>query len=258
MQVARELGMEFLMSPEFWLFAVVGFLAQLCDGALGMGFGVISSTVLASMGVEPKIVSASVNSAKIVTGGAATVSHLMYRNIDRQLLLSLGLGGVIGATIGVLVLTQLPTKWVQTTVSCYLICVGIIILSRYFRKVEHRERAVNPTVIGIAGGVLESIAGVWGPLVTTSLVERGLSPRLVVGSVSVAETIVAIAVSVLLVSHMGFDSLSRNVIGLMAGALIAAPLGARLTRRMPARLLMAGVGIMVITSSVVRLSKLFL
>ncbi|QCI79514.1 sulfite exporter TauE/SafE family protein [Hankyongella ginsenosidimutans] len=162
MQVARELGMEFLMSPEFWLFAVVGFLAQLCDGALGMGFGVISSTVLASMGVEPKIVSASVNSAKIVTGGAATVSHLMYRNIDRQLLLSLGLGGVIGATIGVLVLTQLPTKWVQTTVSCYLICVGIIILSRYFRKVEHRERAVNPTVIGIAGGVLESIAGVWG------------------------------------------------------------------------------------------------
>ncbi|QCI79515.1 hypothetical protein E6W36_08070 [Hankyongella ginsenosidimutans] len=93
---------------------------------------------------------------------------------------------------------------------------------------------------------------------TTSLVERGLSPRLVVGSVSVAETIVAIAVSVLLVSHMGFDSLSRNVIGLMAGALIAAPLGARLTRRMPARLLMAGVGIMVITSSVVRLSKLYL
>lgn len=258
MQLATELGMEFVTSPEFLLFAVVGFLAQLCDGALGMGFGVISSTVLASMGVEPKVVSASVNSAKIVTGSAATVSHLLYRNIDRTLLLSLGIGGVVGATIGVLVLTQLPTKWVQTTVSCYLICVGLIILSRFFRKVELTERPANPMAIGVAGGVLEAVAGVWGPLVTTSLVERGISPRLVVGSVSVAETIVAVAVSMLLISHMGFGSLSQNVLGLMAGALVAAPLGARLTRRMPARLLMAGVGIMVIASSLVRLSKLYL
>ena len=96
------------MDPEFWIFAAVGGLAQLIDGALGMGYGVVSSTVLISLGVPPANVSASVHAAKTFTGAASAVSHIAYRNVDWRLLLPLSVGGAVGGALGAYVLTSFP------------------------------------------------------------------------------------------------------------------------------------------------------
>ena len=112
------------------MFVGIGFVAQLCDGALGMGFGVISSTVLTVIGLPREIVSATVNGAKIFTGAASSVSHLVYKNIQWPALAVLAIGGLLGGLSGAWLLTQGSNKYVGPIVSCYLIFVGVYIIWR--------------------------------------------------------------------------------------------------------------------------------
>lgn len=238
------------------MFVVIGFGAQLCDGALGMGFGVISSTVLTLIGLPRIVVSATVNTAKILTGTASTVSHLAYKNVQWRSLVILTVGGIAGALVGShLLLKSNSSHYIGPFISVYLIGVGIYIIW----KASHVER-LNITlprigIIGVAAGILEAVAGVWGPLATSNLVASGLAPRIAVGVGNVAETFVAVIVSATLVHELGFDKLSRAAVGLVIGALIASPLAARLTANLPKRRLAIGVGILVILSSTLRLFK---
>jgi hypothetical protein len=238
------------------MFVVIGFGAQLCDGALGMGFGVISSTVLTLIGLPRLIVSATVNTAKILTGTASAVSHLAYRNVEWRSLLMLSIGGIVGALAGSYLLLNISgSRYISPFISVYLIGVGVYIIWR----VSHVERLriTLPRIggIGVAAGLLEAVAGVWGPLATSNLVASGLAPRLAVGVGNVAETVVAVVVSTTLVHAIGFDKLSRAAVGLVIGALIASPLAARLTAHLPKRRLAIGVGVLVIVSSALRLVK---
>lgn len=249
--------MQFAIDAQFWWFILVGFLAQMCDGALGMGFGVVSYSVLTVIGMEPKVVSASVNAAKIVTGSASGLSHMFHKNIDWRLFARLAVGGVLGAVIGVRVLIHLPKLWVQIVVCTYMLGVGYIILSRALGKMAMATGGANAGRVGLAGGVLEAVAGVWGPLVTSSLVARGVDPRMVIGTGNLCETVVAVAVASMLVAHMGIDAVSGSILGLMTGAVIASPIAARFTRKLPARTLMIGVGVLVIVTTILRLIRLY-
>lgn len=250
--------MDALLSFVDWytmMFVAIGFVAQLCDGALGMGFGAISSTVLTVIGLPREIVSATVNGAKILTGTASSVAHLAYKNVHWLTLALLAAGGVIGGLIGAWLLTQSTLHYAGSIVSGYLILVGVYIIWKAQYAEKARVAPARVAGVGLAAGFLEAIAGVWGPLATSNLVASGLPARLAVGVGNVAETMVAVVVFTVLVNHIGFDQLSRSAVGLVIGALIASPLAARLTANLPKRRLTIGVGIMIILSSVLRLLR---
>ena len=246
---------EVLQQKQTWLFLAVGFVAQLCDGAIGMGFGAVSSTVLAAIGLPREVVSASVNGAKILTGATSGIGHIALRNVDWRMLAVLGSSGVLGGTLGSLLLTRHAGPLLGIFVSAYLIVVGMTIILR-------ARGAPPPTVphakigtVGLFGGFLEAMSGVWGPLVTSNLVAIGANPRYVVGTGSIAETFVACAVFAILVRHLGFEQLSLATLGLVGGALLATPIAARITRDLPRKPLMIAVGALVILLSCVRLAR---
>ena len=245
------------MDSMFLLFVSIGFVAQLLDGSIGMGFGLISYTVLINMGYPPAVVSASVNGAKLFTGTVSGVAHFRLKNIDWRMLRLVAGGGVVGALAGSLLLIKLPHDWLVPLINCYLIGVGIIILWRAGQSNITKASSLKTAVVGLAGGVLESLAGVWGPMVTSNLVAAGSNPRMVVGTVTVAEVFVAVVVFVILVGHLGFSELSTSALGLMAGALLAAPFAARLTKQLPRNVLMIAVGLLVIATSGYRLYRFF-
>jgi uncharacterized membrane protein YfcA len=247
--------LQLLQQPGVGWFVAIGFVAQLCDGAIGMGFGVISSTVLAAIGLPREIASASVNGAKLLTGAASGTAHVLLRNVDWRMLAVLASAGALGGIAGSLLLARHAGPVLGVLVSVYLIGVGVLILRRAFETSSGNVGRARIGGVGLAGGFLEAMSGVWGPLVTSKLVAFGAQPRYAVGTGSIAETFVAGVVFAVLVSHLGFAQLSSAMLGLIGGALLAVPLAALVARELPRRPLMIAVGVMVMVLSVIRLAR---
>ncbi|QPQ56258.1 sulfite exporter TauE/SafE family protein [Allosphingosinicella flava] len=231
-------------------FIAIGFAAQIVDGALGMAFGLISSTLLISIGVPPAIASARVHVAECFTTAASGISHILHRNVDWKLLARIAIPGVIGGVLGAYVLTNVPAETARPFVLAYLALVAVYLLWRSLRHV-HVERApkiVEP--LGLAGGFLDAAGGGgWGPIVTSNLLVQGAHPRKVVGTVNTAEFFLTLSISLSFLFNLGIGSLGAPTIGLLAGGLLAAPLGARVVRHVPARGLLVMVGIVLIATS---------
>lgn len=232
-------------------FVLIGFAAQIVDGALGMAFGVIANTLLIATGVPPAVASSYVHVIKAFTGAFSGVSHILHRNIDWKLCLRLGIAGIIGGVVGVTFLVRLPVELARPFVLAYLTLIGLYIL---WRGLGHEARAERParhvTPIGAVGGFLDATGGGgWGPVVTGNLLVQGQNPRLTVGTVNLAEFFLAIAISGAFIMQLGFADLTTPVVGLLIGGVIAAPAGAWLTRHIPARPLMILVGIVLTISS---------
>jgi uncharacterized protein len=244
-----------LEQPQTWLFVAIGFVAQLFDGAVGMGFGAISSTVLAAIGLPREIASASVNGAKILTGAASGVGHILLQNVDWRMLGVLAAAGSLGGLIGSFVLTKHAGPILGVLVSFYLVFVGVYIIRKAFGAPPPRVPRAKVGGVGLVGGFLEALSGVWGPLVTSNLVAVGANPRYVVGTGNIAETFVAGVVFAVLVRHLGFEQLSLSTLGLLAGALLATPIAARITRNLPRKPMMIAVGVLVIVLSLVRIGR---
>lgn len=243
--------------PDFILFGLVGFLGQLVDGALGMAYGVVSSTVLLSAGVAPAAASASVHSAELFTTAASGASHLWHRNIDWRLFWRLAPAGVLGAIAGAYFLTGIDGDAIRPFVVFYLGIMGIVILYRAYRKApERRVRPGLASLLGGAGGFLDTAGGGgWGPVVTGSLIGGGGNARHVIGTVNAAEFLVTAAASAtflwaLLSGHWAeagdFAEHGAAIAGLIVGGLIAAPLAGYATRIAPKRVLTVAVGILVV------------
>ena len=243
------------MALDFLTMMAIGFLAQLVDGALGMAFGLISTTALLSFGVAPAQASAAVHMAEVVTTGASGLAHLRQGNIDRRLFISLGLAGVVGGVLGAWVLSNIDGATIRPYIAVYLLLVGALILRKAVRATPPRRDAATRMAapLGLAGGFLDAVGGGgWGPLVTSTLIGSGHAPRTVIGSVNAAEFFVTVAISTTFVLHMGVQHLTA-VLGLIAGGVLAAPLGAVLARYLPPRLLMAAVGVLVSTLATMQL-----
>lgn len=244
------------MDPDFWLFAAVGFAAQLIDGALGMAYGVISTSVLLSFGVSPANASASVHAAKVFTGIASGISHIVYRNVDWKLLALISGGGVLGGVIGAYVLTSIPGEAVKPYVVAWLGLMGLVILYRAWRQQRPKVFSwKSPFPLGFAGGFFDAVGGGgWGPVVTSSLMGAGADPRKAIGTTNTAEVFVAAAVSAaflgsLLSGHWetsGLRDLLWSLGGLIAGGLVAAPLAGWMTKVLPLRILTWLVGLLVV------------
>lgn len=232
---------------------LVGFVAQIIDGALGMAYGVSSNAFLLSVGIPPSVASASVHVSEMFTTGISGLSHLRLGNVDKELVRKLLIPGVIGGVIGAYILTAVPGDVIKPFVSAYLLIMGVVILIKAWRQGDGGESRTPLIPLGLAGGFFDAIGGGgWGPIVTTTLVARGKHPRFAIGSVNTAEFFVTVSESVTFIVAIGM-SLVQNwpvIVGLLLGGMIAAPLAAYICKRLPVRVLMALVGILIVILSI--------
>jgi len=236
--------------PYYWslfIFILIGFMAQLIDGAIGMAYGVFSNSFLLSVGVPPALASASIHTAEVFTTLASSVSHLKFGNVDKRIFRSLIIPGVIGGCLGAYVLSSAPIGYMKIVVNIYLLMIGMVIIVKAVRfMVSSRPSFRGVSLLGGVGGFLDAVGGGgWGPIVTSTLIARNHNPRLTIGSVNLAEFFVTIVESITFYIALGIIDW-RIVLGLALGGLIAAPLAAYLCKKMPTRLLMSLVGMAII------------
>lgn len=253
-------------SYELLLFIGIGFLAQAVDGALGMAYGVIATSVLLAIGTTPALASASIHAAEIVTTGLASGSHVWHKNVDWRLARRLAVAGVAGGVLGAYVLVGLPEYWVKLFITVYLIGMTFLIGRRILKnkKAEEgskaqRERKLPTVPVGAAGGFLDAIGGGgWGPLVTSTLVARGDHPRKAIGSSSVAEFFLTVSISITFLMTLDVSKYFNVMIGLIIGGAVAAPLAGLLSKILPPRILLVLVGSVIGLLSIYNLISLMM
>jgi uncharacterized membrane protein YfcA len=231
-------------------FLLIGFAAQLVDGALGMAFGVISNTLLISIGVPPAVASGRVHTVEMFTTGVSGINHILHRNVDWRLFARIAIPGMIGGALGAYVLSNIHADTARPFVLAYLSLIGLYLLWRALRH-EHQER--RPKVVeplGLVGGFLDAAGGGgWGPIVTSNLLVQGANPRKVIGTVNTAEFFLAVTISATFIVSLGLGAFGAPTIGLLVGGVLAAPLGAVIAKRVPAKGLMLLVGIVLTLTS---------
>jgi uncharacterized membrane protein YfcA len=224
-------------------FIAIGFAAQLVDGALGMAFGVISSTLLISMGVPPAAASAGVHTVETFTTAASGVSHVLHKNVDWRLFSRLVIPGVIGGVLGAYVLTQIHADAARPLVLAYLSAIALYLIWRGLRfpPTGKRPRFVGP--LGFAGGFLDAAGGGgWGPVVTSNLLLQGADPRRTIGTVNTAEFFLTVTISATFIAALGWAAFTTATVGLLIGGVLAAPLGAVMAKRIAPKHLLILVG----------------
>ncbi|WP_448658884.1 sulfite exporter TauE/SafE family protein [Sphingomonas sp. CJ99] len=231
-------------------FIAIGFAAQIIDGALGMAFGVISSTLMVSvMGVPPARASAGVHLVEMFTTAASGISHVLHRNIDWRLFSRLVIPGVIGGVIGAYLLS-ISGDSARPFVMAYLTVIGIYLIFRAFGIPPKPKQPRMIAPLGLIGGFLDAAGGGgWGPVVTSNLLIQGSDPRTTIGTVNSAEFFLTTAISITFISQIGFEAFTQATIGLLLGGVIAAPVGALLVKRINARILLGLVGVVLTATS---------
>ncbi|MEO7655327.1 MAG: sulfite exporter TauE/SafE family protein [Sphingomicrobium sp.] len=231
-------------------FIAAGFAAQLIDGALGMAFGVISTTLLISLGMPPAAASAGVHTVETFTTATSGVSHILHKNVDWKLFGRIAIPGIIGGIIGAYVLSSIDATVVKPFVLAYLAAIGALLL---WRGMNHPPHHVPPKVVaplGLVGGFLDAAGGGgWGPIVTGNLLAQGSEPRRTIGTVNTAEFLVTATISATFVATLGWKAFTIATAGLLIGGVVAAPLGARIASRVNARFLLTAVGVLLVITS---------
>lgn len=224
-------------------FIAVGFAAQLIDGALGMAFGVISSTLLISLGVPPAAASAGVHAAETFTTAASGASHIVHKNVDWRLFGRLAVPGVIGGVLGAYVLTQVSAEAARPFVLAYLASIGAYLVWRgiHYPPTHKPAKIVEP--LGLAGGFLDAAGGGgWGPVVTGNLLVQGAEPRRTIGTVNATEFVLTATISATFIATLGWAVFTLATIGLLIGGVLAAPFGALVAKKVRPKVLLVFVG----------------
>ena len=241
-------GFHSITPVLFWT-AVGGFLAQLVDGALGMGYGVTSSAVLLSTGVPPAAISSSIHTAEIFASGVSGYSHYRFGNVNKRLFKVLVIPGVIGAAIGAFLLVYVGetySAWIKPILAAYTLLLGLRILWNALRQAQVVKKFKRYTWLAAAGGFLDSFGGGgWGPLVTSTLISKGRTPRFVIGTVSLTEFFVTLVSAITFFGLLGLQHWSV-IVALITGSVVAAPIAAKLTGKLPRKASMIGLGILVV------------
>jgi uncharacterized membrane protein YfcA len=236
---------------NFILLALMGLIAQMVDGSLGMAYGVTSTTLLLTLGIAPALASASVHLAEVGTTLASGVSHWKFGNVDWQKVGWMALPGGVGAFLGAIALTSIPAEAAAPLVAVFLFSLGIYILARFSFRRRERPVVVKPIArrflapLGFGAGFLDAAGGGgWGPISTPTLLSSGrMEPRKVVGTVDTSEFVVALCASVGFLIGLSLAEVPWTVVGaLLAGGVVAAPVAAWVVRLLPARVLGTAVG----------------
>lgn len=243
----EQSGLQLILSTvtgeAFWKAVLVGLIAQTVDGALGMAYGITSTSFLLATGASPAVASASVHIAEVFTTGVSGISHVKLGNVNKSLFLRLLIPGILGASLGAWVVSSVDSAVIKPIVSGYLFLMGLYVISKVFKKITpRRETPKHVAKLGLFGGFVDAVGGGgWGPVVTTTLVGTGQDPRTTIGSVNLAEfflTFTSAAVFAGLVEEGPWPT----VAGLVVGGLFAAPFAAYLTRHLKTKTLLLLVG----------------
>lgn len=243
------------MELTILMYTLVGFIAQIIDGALGMAYGVSSNTFLLSLGLPPAAASASVHMAEVVTTGISGASHWKLGNVDWKLVRRLLIPGVLGGVAGAYLLTSVDGNIIKPYIAVYLLLIGGVIIYKAVTTVPRKKpdeyHGPRTSLLGLFGGLCDAIGGGgWGPVVTSTLVARGKYPRTTIGSVNFSEFFVTLAESITFVLTLSFSEYWQIIIGLLIGGAIAAPFAARMTKILPLKTLMIMVGVLIILLSI--------
>ncbi len=244
----------------FYWMLLVGFLAEMVAGSMGMGYGVICTTTLLFIGIPPHAVSASIHSAESFTTAAGSISHIKLKNVSKSLVRRMAIPAVVGAIIGAVSLTYLGeyySKITKTIISSYTLYLGIQILSNAFKEKQDKKlkRKTNLTKLGLIGGFIDSFAGGgWGPLVTGTLIKNSFTPRFAVGSSTVAKFILTLTAAITFIFTLGIQHWNI-ILGLLIGGIVTAPFSAMLTAKLPVKSMFVVIGPLVIIMSSITIYK---
>lgn len=246
----------------FYWMMLVGFLAEIVAGSMGMGYGVICTTILLMLNVPPPVISASIHSAESFTSAAGSISHYKLGNVNKKLIKHLAIPAIVGAVIGAFTLTYVGEAYAKMTkpvIAAYTFYLGFRILQNAFKKkkapgVVHKKK-INITALGFVGGFIDSFGGGgWGPLVTGTFIKNGRTPRYVIGSSTIAKFILTVASAITFIFTVGIHHWNI-VAGLLIGGIITAPFSAMLAAKLPIKKMFVAVGIVVIIMSLITLYK---
>ena len=230
---------------ELLPFILVGFAAQLVDGALGMAFGVITSTLMVGLlGVPPALASQRVHVVECFTTATSGISHLIHGNIDKRLFFRLLIPGMIGGVAGAYLLTSIEGSVIKPFVLVYLTGIGLWLLIRGILYPPKLRDAKFVAPLGLVGGFLDAAGGGgWGPVVTSNLLVQGAEPRKVVGTVNSVEFFLTLTISATFIYQIGVADLAGATLGLLIGGVAAAPFGAIAVRYLSPKIILIFVGI---------------
>ncbi len=248
---------RYIDTKPFFIMFCTGFIAQMVDGSLGMGYGTISTTFLLANGVSPAIVSSRVHSARVFSSGVSGYSHHRFGNINKKLFRSLVIPGIIGAVIGASLafFAQKYSSYITIPLSLYTLYLGYFILRKAFKRKQVNGKIKGAGWLATIGGFMDSFAGGgWGTLVTSTLISKRKSPRYVIGSVCLAEFFVVLCSSITFFIFLKSLPLV-DIAGLIFGGLLAAPLAAKLVGKVPVKKMFIAIGALVILTSCLTLYK---
>jgi len=241
------------IDSQFYFMILAGFVAQMVDGAIGMGYGVTCTSILLSMGVSITAISRSVNTAKIFSIGSSGYKHYKLGNVNRKLFRAMVIPGILGAITGAYLLVKLGdeySKYVRPVLAIYTLFLGIRIFLLAFKKSKSIKKVKRVGWLAAAGGFVDAFGGGgWGPLVTSKLISKGRTPRMVIGSVNITEAFVACASVVTFFLLMGISHW-HVIAGLIIGGLLAAPLAAKISGKLPIKVMLIIVGSFVVFWSI--------
>lgn len=239
------------LDETFFYFVLGGFIAQMIDGCLSMAYGVSANTLLMAFGIPPAAASASVHTSEIFTSGVSGLMHLKFGNVNNKLFKTLLLPGVLGAIAGAYALTSLEEymNYVKPVVAVYTAILGVLIIRKVIKKKTKKKPVKKVGWLATAGGFLDAVGGGgWGPVVASTLIARGRHPMYTVGSVCLAEFFVSLASSITFITLIGFSHW-QVILGLVLGGVIAAPIAAYFSKKLPVKTLMLIVGVAVVILS---------
>ena len=242
----------------FYWMILAGFLAQIVDGALGMGYGVTCTIVLLSIGIKLPAISGSIHTAEMFSSGVSGYSHYKFGNVNKKLFKALLIPGILGAILGAFLLSKYGdqySQYVRPFLAAYTMFLGLKIFLAAFKKMRKNQKTKRVGWLAGAGGFLDSFGGGgWGPLVTSTLISKGRTPKYVIGSVSITEFFVTLASALTFFTFIGISHW-QVIVGLIIGGVIAAPIAAKLVGKLPLKTMMISVGVMVMLWSIRLLLK---
>ncbi len=210
---------------EIVLFILLGFVAQLIDGSLGMAYGVFLSSILSFFGFSPAHISAAVHISETTTTSVSGLSHLKFKNFDKNLFKKLLIPGIIGGLAGVVFIFFVEANFIRPFIYVYLLLLGLRLVYKAFSHSINTHTLKIPP-LGLLGGFFDAIGGGgWGPIVTGSLLSHGTSPRVAIGTANCVEFFVAAVQSAFFIGLLGTIDWEM-VLSLIVGGFLAAPLAA--------------------------------
>lgn len=248
------------LDKNFHWMVLAGFLAQMVDGATSMGYGVTSAIVLMSANVPPAAISGSIHTAEMFASGASGYSHYRFGNVNKKLFKALLIPGVVGAILGAILLVKFGEthiRYIRPIMAAYTLVLGIKIFISAFKTIQARKKFRRYGLLAGAGGFLDSFGGGgWGPIVTSTLITKGRTPRYVVGSVSLTEFFVTLASAFTFFTLIGVQHW-QVIVALIVGGVLAAPIAARLSGKLPRKASFILLGTIVVIWSVRILVRAF-